>query len=186
MAQDHEEDSGPRLLMDGESIETFPFAEFLAADGRRATSFISNFGNWQLPEAAARAMGSQAGHLEWFHDTGELVLIGEVPERGAATTSQVQPSDVRGGPVAAFVGGVADALAGPLGAPGLVYRTTDGAVRETVLGAVVSEQTRVAVMAVIDHGPRVHEVLWGWHHEHRRRDGWTWLTERLRREHAPH
>ena len=39
--------------------------------------------------------------------------------------------------------------------------------------------SRVAILGRIEHGPRVHEVLWGWHEHHRHADGWAWLAERL-------
>ena len=44
---------------------------------------------------------------------------------------------------------------------------------------VVPAGTVVAVLATIDHGPKVHELLWGWHLEHRKADGWSWLEKRL-------
>jgi hypothetical protein len=163
--------------MDG---ETLLFSDFLVADDRRATSFVSNFGDWSLPADVAEQLGSPVGHLEWFHDTGELVLIGDIPEAGT-TSVELPVSDTNGEDVTVAVDEAADVLAGTFGAPGVVYRSATGAVRETVLGSVVSADTRVAVLAVIEHGPKVHEILWGWHRQHRHPDGWAWLQGRLER-----
>ena len=175
------DDDNPRtqLPMDGGSVETLLISDFLAADERRPVSFVSNFGDWPLPDKAAEALGAPVGHLEWFHDTGELVLIGGVPEAGVVEEEIAAP-DTPGEDAEVAIDEAADMLAGPLGAPGMVYGTPSGAVRETVLGSVVSPSTRVAVLAVIEHGPHVHKVLWGWHREHRRAEGWNWLQERLR------
>jgi hypothetical protein len=47
--------------------------------------------------------------------------------------------------------------------------------------AVMPSGSRLAVLAHVKHGPKVHELLWGWHRQHRRTDGWNWLVERLAR-----
>ncbi|ORT93618.1 hypothetical protein UK99_16795 [Frankia casuarinae] len=158
------------LPVAGADVEIWGINDFLAADERRPTSFITNFGNWQVPDPVAAALASRVAHLEWFHDTGELVAIGDVPNRGAAT---VEIPRVEGA-----VGELADMVAGPFGSGGISFRTADGAVREFP-EMVVSEGTRVAVLAVIKQGPRVHGVLWDWHRWHRRPEGWAWLEERL-------
>jgi hypothetical protein len=168
------------LPMNGTDVETLLLADFLAADERRPVSFVTNFGDWPLPDGPAQALASDVGHLEWFHDTGELVLIGAVPEAGAVDENVPEPTTRESDAVVA-VDEAANLLGGPLGAPGMVFGTPSGGVRETVVGGVVGEGTRVAVLAVIEHGPRVHEILWGWHRKHRREDGWGWLIDRLGR-----
>ena len=178
MTEDEKGHPSRPLKLDGQSVEAVGFADFLAADDRRATSFVSNFGEWALPGEAAEALASPVGRLEWFHDTDELVLIGGDPEPGT-TDTEIEPAGSPSGGITAVVGAVADTLAGPLGAPGIIYRSADGAVRETVLGEVLSAQARVAVLAIVHHGPKVHELLWGWHLHHRQPDGWTWLLGRL-------
>jgi len=65
------------------------------------------------------------------------------------------------------------------GAGGRTVPGPDGSVREWFPAMVVGPETLVAVLAVIEHGPRVHELLWGWHLEHRHVDGWVWLCDRL-------
>jgi hypothetical protein len=159
-----------RLPIGDGGVKTWPIDDFLAADERRPTSFITNFGNWPLPDPVARALESQVAHLEWFHDTGELVAIGGVPHRG---TALVEIPAVEGAAEE-----LVDVLAGPFGGAGVAFPTADGAVRQFP-EMVVSERTRVAVLAVVRHGPRVHELLWGWHRKHRRAEGWSWLEERL-------
>jgi hypothetical protein len=159
-------------------METSLFSEFMAADERRATSFVSNFGDWSLPEEAAAELASPVGHVEWFHDTGELVVLGDIPEDGG-TSVELPAKDTDGEDVTVAIDEATDVLAGTFGGTGVVYRTPTGAVREAVLGSVVAADTRVAVLAVIEHGPKVHEILWGWHRRHRHDDGWAWLQERL-------
>lgn len=171
-------DERPLLTIGGAAVPTMPITEFFAADERRASSFVSNFGDWQLPPDASAALAAPVGHLEWFHDTGELVLIGDVPEAGAVEQDIPAP-DTAAEDTQVALGQAADVLAGPWGGAGLVGRSQPGAVRETVYGGVVESDTRVAILAVIEHGPQVHERLWGWHRWHRKDDGWGWLQERL-------
>ncbi|MBL7488007.1 hypothetical protein I6A60_16390 [Frankia sp. AgB1.9] len=159
-----------RLPIVGGDVEVSLLGDFLEADARRPTSFITNFGDWQLPDAVAAVLSSPIAHLEWFHDTGELVAIGGVPHRGEATV-EVPRAD-------AALDEAVDVVAGPFGSAGMSFRTAGGAVR-AFPEMVVPAATRVAVLADIEHGPRVHEVLWGWHRQHRRPEGWTWLGERL-------
>lgn len=168
----------PPLTVNGVAIPTVSITDFYAEDQRRVSSFVSNFGDWQLPADAAAAMGSDVGHLEWFHDTGELVLIGDTPESGVVE-EEVPAADTADDEVEARVDEVLEPLAGPLGGTGMVHKTQAGAVRETVFGEVVGSDTRVAILAHIKHGPRAHEVLWGWHRKHRKSDGWEWLQGRI-------
>ncbi len=168
------------LPLNGDSVPIQLIGEFLEEDERRPVSFVTNFGNWSLPADVGAAMAGPTGHLEWFHDTGELVLIGAVPEPGVAV-QEIPARDTRAEDAEVALDEVADVLAGPLGATGMVTGAPSGGVRETVLGSVVSSETRVAVLAAIEHGPKVHALLWGWHREHRRADGWTWLLDRLER-----
>lgn len=158
------------LSVAGVDVDVWLLSDFLEADARRPTSFVTNFGDWQLPEGAAAALASPVAHLEWFHDTGELVAIGGIPRRGGATV-EIPRSD-------GAVDEIVDIAAGPFGGGGASYRTATGAVREFP-EMVVAEGTRVAVLAVIEHGPRVHAVLWDWHRRHRQAEGWTWLEERV-------
>ena len=60
-------------------VEVIGVDAFNQADLHRATSFVSNFGNWTLPAEVATALGAERGHLEWVHDTGELVVVGGIP-----------------------------------------------------------------------------------------------------------
>jgi hypothetical protein len=161
-----------RLPVAGADVEVSLLEDFLAGDARRPTSFVTNFGDWQLPDAVAAVLGSPIAHVEWFHDTGELVAIGGVPHRGEATV-EVHRGD-------AALSEAVDVVGGPFGSAGMSFRTAGGAVREFP-EMVVPAGTRVAVLAHIEHGPQVHEALWGWHRQHRRPAGWTWLDERLAR-----
>jgi hypothetical protein len=168
----------PPLTVNGVAVPTAAITDFYGEDERRVSSFVSNFGDWQLPADAAAAMGSEVGHLEWFHDTGELVLIGDVPESGVVE-EEVPAPDTTTDDVETEVGKFLDPLAGPFGGTGVVRTPRRGEVRETVFGEVVDSDTRVAVIAHIKHGPKAHEVLWGWHRKHRKADGWEWLQGRL-------
>jgi hypothetical protein len=168
----------PPLTVNGVAIPTTAITDFYAEDQRRVSSFVSNFGDWQLPADAAAAMGADIAHLEWFHDTGELVLIGDVPESGVVE-EEVPAADTTEDDAESTLGELVEPLAGPFGGTGMVRRTASGAVRETVFGEVVDGDTRVAILTHIKHGPKAHEVLWGWHRKHRKSDGWDWLQGRL-------
>lgn len=163
---------GDEFRFGNELVRTVLAAEFLQ-DGRRATSSITNFGNWQLPPEAAAAMNSAVVHLEWFHHTGELVAFSQIPYRG---TGSIEVSASKG---------AIDGLAGPLGgAGGRMQRADDGTLHEAFPAMNVDASTVVAVLAVVQHGPRVHERLLGWQREHRRDDGWDWLAARLDKLHT--
>lgn len=142
------------LELDGVQLPVYDLAEFNSADMNRVKSFSSNFGWWQLPADVANALamhGDGRAAVEWIHDTGELVLLGGMPEaRNVAI----------------------DVATAPL---------YGGNVREVFRTDVMPAGSRVAVLAHIKHGPRVHELLWGWHREHRQPEGWHWLVDRLAR-----
>jgi hypothetical protein len=172
----------PSLVVNGVTVPTLGISEFYAEDQRRVSSFVIHFGDWQLPEDAATAMNSDVAHLEWFHDTGELVLIGDIPESGVVE-EEVPAMDTTEDNVESTVGEFLDPLAGPFGGSGMVRRTHWGAVKETVLGEVVESDTRVAILSHIKQRTRAHELMWGWHRKHRKPDGWDWLQERLASHH---
>ncbi len=163
------------LIFNGEPVPTMLASDFMVADSRRPTSFITNFGNWQLPPSATEQLHSPVAHLEWFHDTGELVAFSHVPRLG---TGEIDVPDTQA---------AVDTLAGPLGgASGRVVHTPDGATREFFPAMILDPDTLVAVLAVVEYGPRVHHLLWAWHIEHRRAGGWAWLEDRLREHHPEH
>jgi hypothetical protein len=156
VTHDSSDDAQPvaMLELDGVQLPVYDLAEFNAADIKRVKSFSSNFGWWQVPAqvAAAMAMPDDArAAVEWIHDTGELVLLGGVPEARKVAI---------------------DVTPAPLYA---------GNVREVFKTDVMPAGSRVAVLAHVKHGPRVHELLWGWHREHRQPEGWQWLIDRLAR-----
>lgn len=161
------------LALDDVVLPIYDLQAFNDADLHRVSSFVTNFGSWQLPAevATALAAGNGAGALEWIHDTGELVLLGGSPMEGelsaelpgfAGTAAEFTP---------AFLGGEAGATVG--------FGT--GMVREYFKAEVLPPGSRVALMAHVEHGPAVHELLWGWHREQHSETGWTWLVERLAR-----
>jgi hypothetical protein len=146
--------------------------DFFLADDRRVNTFVSNFGNWRLPPDAVAALGGPQAHLEWLHDTGELALFGAVPHRGEAE----EEVDKR----TAALDELSQVVPGIGGMPVTVEDRGDpGGVRLLFASEVVPSGTRVAVLATVEHGPRVHELLWGWHRQHAQPDGWDWLAERL-------
>jgi hypothetical protein len=156
----------------GRLLPVTSLEEFYLADAARPTSFVSNFGNWLLPPDAAAALGATAAHLEWVHDTGELVLIGAVPETGTSA------ADVSTGRA------VSDQMSTLVpGTGGMPVRVDGGGaaggVRELFEAQVVPPGTLVAVLGRVEHGPAVHQRLWGWHRHHRDEHGWSWLSERL-------
>lgn len=159
------------LALDGVQLPVFDLAEFNSADIARVASFVTNFGVWQLPAdvAAALASADGRGRLEWIHDTGELVLLGGVPSEGMVA-APVSPG------VGYTEGNVPSLLGGSVGG---VTRDPSGEVRELFRSEVLPEGSRVALLAHVRHGPRAHELLWGWHRAHRDADGWDWLVERL-------
>jgi hypothetical protein len=161
------------LDLDGTSLTVFDLATFESADIHRVSSFSTNFGQWQLPADVGALLGVQAGQaatLEWIHDTGELVLLGGVPTEGNVAIEQTQGGELSG-IMPGFLGGT---IAGG-------GRDSAGMIRDYVRSEVMPAGSRVAVLAHIAHGPKAHEVLWGWHREHGKESGWSWLVERLAR-----
>lgn len=161
------------LQLDAVQLPIYDLADFNDADVHRVSSFVTNLGSWQLPAEVATALAAGDGRasLEWIHDTGELVLLGGTPTVGT---------------VAVDVAGVlADAAAGvPAFLGGEAANATDagsGMVRQYFKSELLPSGSRVALLAHIEHGPKVHELLWGWHREQGRDSGWDWLVERLAR-----
>jgi len=161
------------LQLDAVGLMVYDLAEFNAADMARVTSFVTNFGVWQLPDDVAAALASTdgRGRLEWIHETGELVLLGGVPA-DAMVEAPVHPS------VAYTEGNVPSLLGGSVGG---IRRDPSGEVRELFRSEVLPEGSRVALLAHVRHGPKAHELLWGWHRAHHDADGWNWLVDRLAR-----
>jgi hypothetical protein len=152
----------------GHQVPVTSNERFLAADERRWTSFVTNFGNWRLPPDLARTLGRDRAHLEWIHDTGELVLIAAVPHVGSVE-AEVPTAE-----------GVADEIGVLGGETTAVLPSSDpGTVRELFASEVVPAGTRLAILAQFEHGLQVHERLWGWHMHHRDDDGWAWLITKL-------
>jgi hypothetical protein len=147
------------------------FEAFIADNPRRGTSFISNFGTWHLPSAAAASMRSPVTHLEWSHDTGELFLIGAVPVLGTGAVD-VPPAFAAAASLGE-VGGGETVLA-------TKHEVSPGLVREFFPAETVPAGTAVAVLAVIEQGWTAHKVLWGWHEHQHSDDGWDWLLQHLR------
>jgi hypothetical protein len=157
-----------RMQVADVELDVVQLDAFHQADMRRATSFVTNFGDWPLPADVTDVMAASVGRLEWIHDTGELVMLGGVPEMGEGS-AEVGTSDAVSGEIPGFLGGTA--VAGESTAP--------GAVRMYFPEEQLPADSRVVVLGTLRHGPRVHEVLWGWHQHHRDADGWQWLTDRL-------
>lgn len=155
------------LVIGGRQIPTMTIGDYMADRVDRATSFITNFGDWQLPADAAAAFASPVVHLEWFHNTGELTAFGQVPHLGHG---DIEISSAQS---------AIDTVGAAIGTAGGRVVHTDGATHEWFPAMVIGASTVVAVLAHVEHGPRVHELLWGWHTEHRHDDGWNWLTDRL-------
>jgi hypothetical protein len=161
------------LALDDVVLPIYDLQAFNDADLHRVESFVTNFGSWKLPAGVATALGSSSGvgSLEWIHDTGELVLLGGTPTEGQLSAY-----------VPGFAGEAAELTPAFLGGEaGSTTNDGSGMVREYFKGEVMPAGSRVALMAHLEHGPAVHELLWGWHREHRTDDGWAWLVERLAR-----
>jgi hypothetical protein len=161
------------LALDDIVLPIYDLQAFNDADLHRVESFVTNFGSWQLPAevVTALAAGDGTGALEWIHDTGELVLLGGTPTEGLLSAE-----------VPGFAGEAAELTPAFLGGEaGATTNDGSGLVREYFKGELLPAGSRVALMAHIAHGPAVHELLWGWHREHRTAEGWTWLVERLAR-----
>jgi hypothetical protein len=160
------------LQLDSVQLPIFDLAAFNAADIDRVKSFSTSFGAWQLPTEVAAALALPAGSraaLTWIHDTGELVLLGGVPEPGEVAVDTLDYEAYTAGEVPGFLGGSA---AG-------VERDETGNAYELFKSVVMPEGTRVALLAHVRHRARVHELLWGWRRHHDDADGWGWLVERL-------
>jgi hypothetical protein len=166
------------LALDAVVLPIYDLQAFNDADLHRVESFVTNFGSWSLPAEVATALASSSGvgSLEWIHDTGELVLLGGTPTEGQLS------ADVPG-----FAGEAAEFTPAFLGGEaGGTTNDGSGMVREYFKGELMPAGSRVALIAHVEHGPAVHELLWGWHREQHNDDGWAWLVERLARlEDAP-
>jgi hypothetical protein len=160
------------LQLDDVQLPIYDIGAYNAADVRRASSFVTNFGTWQVPTDVATALAAAGGAaaLEWIHDTGELVLLGGVPTVGAASAA-VGGLGVAGAGVPASLGGTVGSADGD----------GSGMVQEYFRASVMPAGSRVALLAHVAHGPQIYELLWGWRHEHRTPAGWAWLVERLAR-----
>ena len=182
MSSDHEpidsEHADPQpvasLQLDDVQLPIYDLADFNAADVRRVSSFVTNFGSWTLPADVATALASAdgMGALEWIHDTGELVLLGGVPTEGEVFPKASLEAPARLPACPRSWAGIAAEYA---------RRRDWGMVREYFRSEVMPPGSRVALLAHVAHGPQVHELLWGWHREHRSDTGWSWLVERLAR-----
>ena len=161
------------LALDDVVLSIYDLQSFNDADLHRVSSFVSNFGSWQLPAEVATALAASngAGALEWIHDTGELVLLGGTPTEGELSVDLAGFSGTAAEFTPAFLGGEA----------GATRSVGAGMVREFFKADVLPPGSRVALVAHVAHGPAVHELLWGWHREHRTEGGWNWLVERLAR-----
>jgi hypothetical protein len=161
------------LQLDATVLPIYDLEAFNNADLNRVKSFVTNFGSWRLPPevAAALASGDGRGALEWIHDTGELVLLGGTPVVGTVSADVAGVLADAAAGVPAFLGGeAADASS-----------DGSGMVREYFKSELLPAGSRVALMAHVEHGPEVHELLWGWRGERDAEAGWPWLVERLAR-----
>jgi hypothetical protein len=160
------------LQLDDVQLPIYELAAFNSADIDRVKSFATSFGAWQLPPEVAEALAMPAGSpaaLAWIHDTGELVLLGGVPQVGEVAVDTLDYEAYTAGEMPAFLGGSA---AG-------VERDESGNAYELFKSEVMPPGTRVALLAHIKHRARAHELLWGWRREHHQPSGWAWLVERL-------
>lgn len=162
------------LQLDDVRLPIYDLAQFNAADIDRVKSFATSFGSWQVPADVATALAMSADDraaLAWIHDTGELVLLGGVPQPGEVAVDTLDYEAYTAGEMPAFLGGSA---AG-------VQRDDSGNAYELFKSAVMPAGARVALLAHVKGRARVHELLWGWRHQHDDADGWPWLVERLAR-----
>jgi hypothetical protein len=162
------------LQLDSAQLPIYDLAAFNAADLDRVKSFSTSFGTWQVPAEVAEALAlpsDQRAALGWIHDTGELVLLGGVPEAGEVAVDTLDYEAYTAGEMPGFLGGSA---AG-------VERDETGDAYELFKSEVMPEGTRVALLAHVRHWAKVHELLWGWRRHHDDADGWPWLVERLAR-----
>ena len=160
------------LQLDQTELPIYDLAAFNAANIDRVTSFATSFGDWQVPAEVAAALAMRADSraaLAWIHDTGELVLLGGVPQTGEVAVDTLDYEAFTVGEMPAFLGGSA---AG-------VERDDAGNAYELFKSEVMPEGTRVALLAHVKRWAKVHELLWGWRRRHDDADGWSWLVERL-------
>jgi hypothetical protein len=137
----------PPLIINGQQVPMMPIGEFMADRTDRASSFISNFGDWQLPPDAAEAFGSPVVHLEWFHNTGELTAFGQIPHLGHGDI------EISGAQAAI------DTVAPLFGGAGGRIVHTDGAVHQWFPAMVVGPETLVAVLETISSGPQARATV---------------------------
>jgi hypothetical protein len=182
MTEDHEHVDGESthpdpvasLQLDAVVLPIYDLQAFNDADLRRVESFVTSYGSWKLPAEVATALASadNTSVLLWIHDTAELVLIGGTPKEGAIPVEVGGAFAVEAEFTPAWLGGQASD----------VHRDTEtGMVSESLKAELLPPGSRVAVLAHVEHGVAVHELLWGWHREQHNDDGWTWLVERLAR-----
>lgn len=160
------------LQLDDVQLPIFELAAFNAANIDRVKSFATSFGAWQVPAEVAAALAMQSGAraaLAWIHDTGELVLLGGVPQVGEVAVDTLDYEAYTAGEMPAFLGGSAAGI----------ERDESGNAYELFKSEVMPEGTRVGLLAHVKHRAKVHELLWGWRREHREAGGWAWLVERL-------
>ena len=106
-----------------------------------------------------------------IHDTGELVLLQRHSHEGQVAVDVSGAVGMSEGMVPAFLGG----------SSGGIDKGPGGGVRELFRSGGMPAGSRVALLAHVEHGPKMHELLWGWHREHDKATGWQWLVDRLAR-----
>jgi hypothetical protein len=162
------------LQLDAVVLPIYDLEAFNNADLRRVESFVTTYGSWRLPVevAAALAAPDRTSALIWIHETGELVLVGGTPKEGEIAVEVSGLAALEAEMTPAFLGGEAAD----------VHRDSEtGMTSESFKAELLPPGSRVALMAHVEHGPSVHELLWGWHREQHNETGWTWLVERLAR-----
>ncbi len=162
------------LQLDSDQLPIYELAAFNAADLDRVTSFATSFGSWQVPTEVAVALAMAAdvrAAVAWIHDTGELVLLGGVPQLGEVAVDTLDYEAYTAGEMPAFLGGSA---AG-------VERDDEGNAYELFKAEVMPAGTRVALLAHVKRWAKVHELMWGWRRHQDEPDGWSWLVGRLGR-----
>ena len=162
------------LQLDAVVLPIYDLQAFYDADLRRVESFVTLYGSWTLPVEVATALASadRTSVLLWIRDTGELVLVGGTPTEGEISIEVSGALAVEAELTPAWLGGQAAE----------VHRDSEtGMTTESFKAELLPPGSRVAVLAHLEHGPAVHELLWGWHHEQHNEEGWAWLVERLAR-----
>lgn len=162
------------LQLDAVVLPIYDLQAFNDADLRRVESFITSYGSWTLPVEVATALAAPdcTSVLLWIHDTGELVLVGGTPKEGEIPVEVSGALAVEAELTPAWLGGQAAD----------VHRDSKtGMTSESFKAELLPPGSRVALLAHVEHGPAVHELLWGWHGEQHNETGWAWLVERLAR-----